>query len=42
MVVENHKLPRVSIQLTIDNPPIAEGEKAGVSSLTGSLIGKWF
>lgn len=39
MVVENHKLPRVSIQLTIDNPPVLEGEKAGVSSLTGALIG---
>lgn len=40
MVVENHKLPRVSIQLTIDNPPILEGDKAGVASLTGSLLGK--
>lgn len=40
LVVENHKLPRVSIQLAIDNPPILEGEKAGVSSLTGSLMGK--
>lgn len=39
MVVENHKLPRVSIQLSIDNPPILEGNKAGVSSLTGSLLG---
>ena len=39
LVVENHKLPRVSIQLTIDNPPILEGENAGVSSLTGSLLG---
>ncbi|MGB5356725.1 MAG: pitrilysin family protein [Eudoraea sp.] len=39
MVVENHKLPRVSIQLAIDNPPFAEGEKAGVTSLTGSLLG---
>ena len=39
MVVENHKLPRVSLQLTIDNPPILEGDKAGVSSLTGSLLG---
>lgn len=39
LVVENHKLPRVSIQLTLDNPPILEGEKAGVSSLTGSLLG---
>ena len=40
LVVENHKLPRVSIQLTIDNPPVLEGDKAGVSSLTGSLMGK--
>jgi len=39
LVVENHKLPRVSIQLTIDNPPVAEGDKAGVSILTGSLLG---
>lgn len=39
LVVENHKLPRVSMQLTLDNPPILEGDKAGVSSLTGSLIG---
>ncbi|MFT6370202.1 MAG: putative Zn-dependent peptidase [Maribacter sp.] len=39
LVVENHKLPRVSIQLTIDNPPILEGNKAGVSSITGSLMG---
>ncbi len=40
MVVENHKLPRVRIQLEIDNPPILEGEKAGVQSLTGSLLGQ--
>ncbi len=39
LVVENHKLPRVSAMLTIDNNPIFEGDKAGVSSLTGSLIG---
>ena len=40
LVVENHKLPRVRVQLTIDNPPILEGDKAGVSSLTGSMLGK--
>ena len=40
LVVENHKLPRVSVQLLLDNPPILEGDKAGVSSLTGSLLGK--
>ena len=39
LVVENHKLPRVSATLTIDNNPVFEGDKAGVSSLTGSLIG---
>ena len=39
LVVENHKLPRVSASLTIDNSPIFEGEKAGTSSLTGSLLG---
>ncbi|MEP2237507.1 MAG: pitrilysin family protein [Maribacter sp.] len=39
LVVENHKLPRVSMQLSIDNPPILEGSKAGVASLTGSLLG---
>ena len=40
LVVENHKLPRVSIQLRIDNPPVLEGKKAGVSSLAASLLGK--
>ncbi|RZS99585.1 M16 family metallopeptidase [Aquimarina brevivitae] len=39
LVVENHKLPRVSAQLTIDNNPIAEGDKAGVASLLSSLLG---
>uniref|UniRef100_UPI00404AFCEA M16 family metallopeptidase n=1 Tax=Flavobacterium sp. TaxID=239 RepID=UPI00404AFCEA len=39
MVVEDHKLPRVSINLTIDNDPYATGEKNGVEDLTGSLIG---
>lgn len=40
LVVENHKLPRVSFNLTIDNPPILERNKAGVSALVGSLLGK--
>lgn len=39
IVVENHKLPRVSINLTIDNNPFTEGDKKGVDELTGSLIG---
>ena len=40
MVVENHKLPRVSLNLRIDNPPILEGNIAGVSDLTGAMLGK--
>lgn len=39
MVVENHKLPRVSFTLTLDNPPFAEGNKKGVDDLTSSLVG---
>lgn len=39
LVVENHKLPRVSITLRIDNKPIAEGKKAGVSSILGAMLG---
>lgn len=39
LIVENHKLPRVSATLTIDNNPIFEGEKSGVSSLLSSLLG---
>lgn len=39
LVVENHKLPRVSFNLTIDNTPFAEGNKKGVDNLTSSLIG---
>lgn len=39
LVVENHKLPRVSYSLRIDNKPIATGDKAGVESLLGSMLG---
>jgi predicted Zn-dependent peptidase len=39
LVVENHKLPRVSYNLSIDNTPYAEGNKKGVSDLTSSLLG---
>ncbi|WP_298221369.1 pitrilysin family protein [Flavobacterium sp.] len=39
MVVENHKLPRVSFNLSIDNAPYAEGNRKGVSTLTSLLIG---
>ncbi len=39
IMVENHKLPRASASLTIDNKPVFEGEKAGVSGLMGGLFG---
>lgn len=39
LVVENHKLPRVSYSLTIDNTPMIEGNKAGVSGILGSMLG---
>lgn len=39
MVVENHKLPQVTMTLSLDNPPFTEGDKKGIHDLTGSLIG---
>lgn len=39
IVVENHKLPRVSYQLTIDRDPLLELGKAGMVSMTGDLLG---
>lgn len=40
MVVEDKKLPRFSINLTIDNEPYAEGDKKGVSMMTSTMLGK--
>lgn len=39
LIVENHKLPRVSYNLSIDRKPIIEGNKAGVTTLLGSMLG---
>lgn len=39
LVVENHKLPRVNISLSLDNAPYLEGDKAGVSDIFASMIG---
>ena len=39
MVVENHKLPRVNMTLSLDNPPFVEGDKKGVNDLAGLLVG---
>ena len=40
IVVENHKLPRVSFQLSMDNDPIVEGDQAGYTSIAGDLLGR--
>ena len=40
LVVENHKLPRASANLTIDVAPIFEGELAGANALLSSMLGK--
>ncbi len=37
-VVENHKLPRVAINLVLDREPLLEGDKAGASSFAGQLL----
>jgi len=39
LVVENKKLPRVSYNLTIDNLPSIEGDKAGVLNILGAMLG---
>ena len=33
IVVENKKLPTFSVRISIDNPPILEGDKSGLNSL---------
>ena len=38
IMVENHKLPVVSFQLFVDYPTPMEGDKAGVSSIFGSML----
>jgi zinc protease len=37
-VVENHKLPKVTANLTFDILPFAEKDKAGMSDMMGSLV----
>lgn len=39
MVMENHKLPKVSINLTMDRPPVLEGNVAGVSTIMAQQLG---
>ncbi len=40
MVVENNKLPRVNITLSMDRPPIYEGAIVGVNSIMADQLGK--
>ncbi|WP_438962679.1 insulinase family protein [Nonlabens sp.] len=40
LVVTDKKLPTFSMSLDLNNPPIFEGDKAGVQSLTGAIMGK--
>ncbi|MBK8564887.1 MAG: insulinase family protein [Saprospiraceae bacterium] len=40
IVVENHKLPRVSFQLFVDVPPSVEGDLTGTAELAGQLLNK--
>jgi len=40
IVVENHKLPRVSFQLLVDIPPIEQGEFAGTAELAGQMLSR--
>ncbi|MDR1809828.1 MAG: insulinase family protein [Prevotella sp.] len=39
MVVEDHKLPRVTFSLSMDNPPSLEGDIKGVETLVSSMMG---
>lgn len=38
VVVENHKLPRVSYTINLDFDPLFEGDRAGFSMLSGDLM----
>lgn len=38
LVVENHKLPKVTANLSIDMGPVKEGNKAGVMNLMGQML----
>ncbi len=39
IVVENHKVPKITFRLIIDRDPILEGKNAGYVSLSGQLLG---
>lgn len=40
IIVENHKLPRVSYQISLKHDALIEGDEAGYTAMTGSLLTK--
>ena len=40
LVVEDHKLPKISASLSIDAGPVFEGKKAGLLDLMGQMLGE--
>jgi len=40
IVVENHKLPRVSYQVSLNTDPIVEGDQAGYIGFTGQILSR--
>lgn len=38
IVVENHKLPLVSVQMRFDHPPFEQGDRAGYLDLVGEML----
>lgn len=38
IVVEDHKLPRISMNLIVDRDPVQEGDKAGYVELAGEML----
>ena len=42
LVVENNKLPKVSVTLNIDNTPMAHGTKSGVEGFVAGMLGNGY
>ncbi len=40
IVVENHKLPKITYQIFVDKPPILEGEYAGYVEMAGQMLSR--
>lgn len=40
ILVENHKIPQVSFQITLKNDPFPQGDQAGYVAMAGDLMGR--